>query len=113
MASLDDILTATKNAVVAVNNVSQTLLNIVGNKVYPAISTTTLVQNIGGRLARVSITTAGSTDGTIYDSSSATVTTRPIYTIPNTIGIVEVNLPVVNGILVVPGSGQVVTVSYS
>lgn len=113
MTSLTDILTATKNAVVAVNNVSQTLLNIVGNKSAPAISASSVVSTTAGRLARISITTAGSTTGTIYDSNSTTATTRPIFKIPNTIGIIEVSIPVTNGIVVAPGSGQVVTVSYS
>jgi hypothetical protein len=113
VASLDDILTATKNAVTAINNASQTYLNIQGAQNVPQISTTTQVRTGAGRLAMVSITSPGTTNGTIYDSSSTSSLTVPIYTIPTTIGIMFVNMPVSFGIVVVPGSGQVVTVSYS
>ena len=61
----------------------------------------------------VTVTTAGSTVGTIYDANTSSITTRPIYTIPNTVGVVFVNLPVVYGIVVTPGTDQAVTVSYS
>jgi len=113
MASLDDILTAVKNAVVAMNNISQTMTYIVGNSTFASISVTTLVSSQPGRIARVSITTAGTTTGNIYDANATGVTTKPIFTIPNTIGIIEVNLPVSSGVVVTPGTGQVVTVSYS
>lgn len=113
MSSLSDILTAAKNIVTALNGAAQTYINVNGARLQSAISASTLISSVPGRLATISVTTAGSTAGTIYDSNSASVTTAPIYTIPNAVGVVVVNMPVINGVLVVPGTGQVVTVSYS
>jgi hypothetical protein len=111
--SLSDILTATKNIVTALNNAAQTYLNVNGVSAQVNITATTLVKTGQGRLATVSIVTGGSANGTIYDSNSTTSQTNPIFTIPNTPGVIFLNCPIANGILVVPASGQVVTVTYS
>lgn len=112
-SSLDDILTATKNIVTALNNATQTYLTVSGAQNYTRISSTAVASVKAGRLVVVSITTAGSSVGTIYDANTVGVTTSPLYIIPNAVGIVQVNLPVSYGIVVVPGTGQVVTISYS
>lgn len=113
MPDQSSILSTAQNIATAINTLAQTIFNIQGAQSYEAISAATLVQSVPGRLAMVSVTTAGSANGTVYDSNSTGVTTAPIYAIPNTIGVVFVNLPVNSGILVVPGTSQVVTVSYS
>jgi putative NADPH-quinone reductase len=113
MASLSDILTTAKNIASAINNVAQTYVSVQGAQVRQNITAATVVSSAPGRLAMVSITTGGSANGVIYDAAATGVTSRPIYAIPNTIGIVFVNLPVIYGIVVAPGTGQVVTVSYS
>ena len=113
MASLSDLLTTAKNIASAINGVAQTYVAVQGARVLQNITTTTVVNNAAGRLAVVSVTTAGTTTGVIYDADTTGITTRPIYIIPNTVGVVFVNLPVVYGIVVVPGTGQAVTVSYS
>ncbi len=113
MASLSDLLTTAKNIASAINGVAQTYVFVQGAQVRQNITAATVVRAGQGRLATVSVTTAGSAVGTIYDSASTSITTRPIYTIPNTVGVVSVNLPVVYGVLVTPGTGQAVTVSYS
>jgi hypothetical protein len=113
MASLSDLLTTAKNIASAINGVAQTYVFVQGSQVRQNITAATVVRAGQGRLATVSVTTAGSAAGVIYDSASTSITTRPIYTIPNTVGVVSVNLPVVYGVLVTPGTGQAVTVSYS
>lgn len=113
MASLDDILTAAKNVVTAVNGAAQTYLNVQGAQNSGNLTTATLVQSGAGRVATVSVTVAGSAVGKIYDANSATSTTNPVYVIPNTVGVVFVNMPVGIGLVVAPGTGQSVTVSYS
>ena len=113
MASLTDMLTAVKNAVTAINGAAQTYLGVQGKINAPAIAAPAVASANGGRLVNVSVTVAGSTTGTIYDSNSTSVTTRPIYVIPNTVGVFVVNIPVSYGIAVTPGTGQTVTVSYS
>ena len=113
MASLSDILTTAKNIATAINGVAQTYVAVQGARVQQNITATTVVNASAGRLATVSVTTAGTTDGIIYDANDTGTTTRPIYIIGNTVGVVFVNLPVVYGIVVVPGSGQAVSISYS
>lgn len=113
MASISDILTATKNIVTALNQLGQTYLQVQGSKQTSGITAATLVQSGQGRLARVSVTVAGATAGAIYDASSASATTDQVWVIPNTAGVTEVNLPINNGIVVAPGTGQTVVVSYS
>jgi hypothetical protein len=112
-ASLTDILTTLQNGVKSLNTAIQTALGIYGAQSAATITAATLVSTTANRLATISITTAGSANGAIYDSNALTNTTLPIFTIPQTIGVIFINLPVTNGILVVPGTGQVVTVSWS
>ena len=113
MASLSDLLTTAKNIASAINGVAQSYVAVQGAKIFQNITATTVVSNTAGRLAVVTVTTAGSSVGTIYDAAATGITTRPIYTIPNTVGVVFVNLPVAYGVVVIPGTGQAVTVSYS
>ena len=113
MAGLSDILTAAKNVVTAINGVAQSYLDVQGIRTAQTLTAATLVSTMGGRVASVSITVAGSGTGAIYDCNFLASPTRQIFTIPNTVGIVVVNLPVTYGIVVVPGTGQTVSVSYS
>lgn len=113
MLDFASLLTTAQNLAQNVNGIAQTLLNIQGAQTEPAISAATLVLTGPGRLAMVSVVDPGSADGVIYDGADTTATTGALYTIPQTAGVVFVNLPVTNGIVVAPGTGQVVTVSYS
>jgi hypothetical protein len=113
MASLSDLLTTAKNIASAINGVAQTYVAVQGAQIRHNMTAATVVSTTQGRLAMVSVTTAGSAVGVIYDANATGITTRPIYTIPNTVGVVFVNLPVVYGVVVAPGTGQAVTVSYS
>lgn len=113
MASLSDILTATKNVVTALNQLGQTFLDVQGSQSYTNITAPTLVKSGQGRIARLVVVVAGSGTGAVYDAASATATTNQLLTIPTTIGIGEVNIPVNNGIVVAPGTGQTVAIVYS
>ena len=112
MASLDDQLTTAQNLVRALNSAATTYLNVNGATAKAAISTPTLVWNGAGRLAVVSVTSAGAV-GMAYDSASTSDLTAPICVIPASAGVFGANVPVSRGIVVVPGAGQVVTVTYS
>jgi hypothetical protein len=114
-ASLDDILTTQKNGVVGINGVSDTLYNLQGYRNSREISTTTLLQQGDSWVAKVSVIVAGSTTGLIYDAPSiqlAGVGNR-IYVIDNQIGIQDVFLPANQGIVVEPGTGMILCVSFS
>jgi hypothetical protein len=51
----------------------------------------------------------------VYDANSVAgaVNGNRLYVIANTVGIQTVMMPVKNGIVIVPGSGMIVAVSYS
>ena len=114
-ASTSDVLTAIKNIVTALATAAQNYLNVQGLINAANISTPTLVSTKEGRICSVSVLAAGSATGLIYDGALLTATTKPIYVIPTSVGTEPyvVNMPLSFGLLVVPGSGQVVTVSYS
>jgi hypothetical protein len=111
--SLSDILTAAKNIVTALNNQAQTTLSINGLQTISSIVSTTVVKTSGGRVATVSVIVAGSAAGKIYDANNTVTTSSQVFAIPNTVGVTFVNMPTTNGIVVVPGTGQTVSVSYS
>lgn len=112
-ASTSDVLSAIKNIVTALNASTDTLLSINGKLNFPATGAATVVKATPGRLARLSVTVAGTAPGTIYDGATLTAKTKPLGIIPNTVGIFTVNLPLSFGLLVVPGTGQMVAGSYS
>lgn len=113
MASLSDILTAAKNIVTALNQLGQTYIQVEGSSMQSNIATATLVKSGQGRIARVVVVVAGSGTGSVYDASSATATNDKLLTIPTTVGVGEANIPVNNGIVVAPGTGQTVAIVYS
>ena len=81
------------------------------------VSATTVIRSTGGgTLYRVSVTTAGSGAGAVYDNnstSSGNTAANKIGVVPNTVGVYNFTWPVNTGITYVPGSGQVVSVSYA
>jgi len=115
MASTDDVLTAIKNIVVALNNTNK--IALAGYAVYstPGIATNTLLVARPARIHVITVTTAGTTAGAIYDASSITTigAANLIVTIPATVGIIDLNWPTTNGIVYVPGSGQIASISYT
>jgi hypothetical protein len=113
MSSLSDILTAAKNIVTAINGVGQTYLKVQGASRSATLTANTLVASGQGRLASVSVVVAGSTDGTIYDSNAVGSLVNALAIIDNALGITVVNMPYNSGLVVVPGTGMTVVVSYS
>lgn len=115
--SPSDILTALKNVVVALNNAAQAYKDVNGVSTTEAITAPTVLKVTPGRVATVSVIVAGSTTGMIYDSAQAAVLTAPLWVIPETAASdgepYRINMPTDSGILVVPGTGQSVTVSWS
>lgn len=115
MASLDDILTTQKNGVQGINSLDHTTQNLAGAVNSLEISASTYFQTSYGWVGKISVIVAGTTTGTVYDTTSvasAGVGNR-LAIIPNTVGIYTINMPVNNGIVVTPGSGQIVAMSYS
>jgi len=116
-APLSDLLTAVKNLVIALNGATQAFKEVNGLSTLEGITAPTVVKTTPGRVVRVSIIVAGTgTPGMIYDSASLTQV-MPLWVIPlNAASNGEpyvVNLPTDSGILVVPASGQSLSVSWS
>lgn len=112
-ASISDILTAAKNIVTAINGLGQTYLRVQGALRSGTLTASTAVASGQGRLASISVIVAGSTDGMIYDSNSTGLLTNELMVIDNVVGVTVANLPFNNGLVVVPGTGMTVVVTYS
>lgn len=114
-ASVSSVLSTLQNMVAALATIYQNYLNVQGAISIEAITAPVVVKSQGGRVCVVSVIVAGSAPGFIYDAVKLGDTTKPLYVIPNTVGVEPylVNLPTNFGIVVVPGTGQTVTVSYS
>ncbi len=78
------------------------------------ISTTTLIKSASGVLYRVSVTTAGTTTGAIYDTNAtgSVGASNLVAVIPEAVGVYEFIWPCQTGIVVVPGTSQVISVAY-
>lgn len=66
------------------------------------------------RLVRVQVLVAGTAGGAAYDSASLTGNTaaNQIGAWPNTVGSYLIDMPALQGIVIVHGTGQTVAVSY-
>lgn len=116
MSSLTDIFNAAKNLVIAVNQLGQSYKDVAGLKHSDSIAaaTTSVVSQSGGRLVSVSVTTAGSTFGAIYDSNQSSPSALSLVaSIPNNVGVYPLGIPVNFGLVVTTGTGQVATIIYS
>ncbi len=80
------------------------------------ISTATVVKAAPGQLVTISVISAGTTVGTANDSltTAGASIANQIAAIPNTAGsIQQINWKCSNGIVIVPGTGQVISVAYN
>lgn len=121
--SLSDILTTGKNVVTAIAQLGQYYLNVQGTKIAKNITATTLVKSGSGRVVNlIVLATDGASVGTIYDSVStaAASSVNEIWTIfPDVTasganaGPIILNLPFKDGLVITPGTGMTVVVSYS
>lgn len=66
------------------------------------------------RLCRVNVLVAGTAAGSVNDAATvaAVATANLVYVIPNTLGPVLVDFPIMSGIVVTPGAGQTVAITY-
>lgn len=114
-ASIGDLLTAQKNGVVAINNVSQTNLRGQGTVTSATVTGSTVIFNGTGYLVKYTVVVAGSASGLINNASStvAPSATNALCATPNTVGIYPVGMVFTNGLTVVPGTGQSINVTYT
>ena len=115
MASTDDLLSALKNVVVALNNANQFYKQGYAQSNTLGVSVSSVISSKSGRVYSINVTTAGSTTGAIYDSSTVAgaSSSNLIFVVPTTVGQINLNFPFNNGLVYVPGSGQVASISYT
>ena len=112
-AGATQILAALQNLVVALNSAATSYANIVGVANFGPITSATVVKNSSGRICEIAVISAGTTTGYVYDSASTSATTATMIPIPNVVGVYKVQWPVATGILVIPGTGQTISGTYS
>jgi hypothetical protein len=78
------------------------------------LTAATVIQASPGRLALVSVIVAGSAVGSASDAAAVAdvAAGNQIATIPNTVGVFDVDWPCLAGIVVTPGTGQTISVAY-
>lgn len=74
----------------------------------------TLVKASAGRLARISVLVAGTGVGSANDAASvaAAAAANQVFVIPTTVGVYLIDWPCASGIVVTPGAGQTLAVSF-
>ena len=79
------------------------------------ITAAAVVKASAGKLAYISVVTAGSAPGSANNcaTTGAAAAANKIATIPNTVGVTQLNWPCDAGIVITPGTGQVIAVSYA
>ena len=79
------------------------------------ITAAAAVKTTPGRLVKISVVTAGSAAGSANDCAATgdAAAANKIASIPNTVGVITLDWPCAVGIVVTPGSGQVLAVSYA
>jgi len=86
-----------------------------GNKSALYVNGAKVIKASAGMVAQINVLVAGAA-GAVYDcattAAAAAVTANQIAVIPATVGPVEIRFPALVGIVVVPGAGQVISVSY-
>jgi len=77
-------------------------------------SSATVIKPASCNLIAISVTAAASTAGSANDSATTggVAASNLMFTIPATVGVYYVPMPFLNGLVITPGSGQVISVSY-
>ena len=86
-----------------------------GNRAALNITAAIAVKATPGVFAKVSVIVAGSTAGTLNDvaTTGGAAAANQFGTVPNTVGTYTFDWPCGTGIVVVPGTGQTLAVSFS
>ena len=114
MASLDDLLTAAKNIVTAINGVNVTMRANIGTLTSPTLITDTVIATKPGRLVNFAVTVTGSGNGAIHNASTVATATAAnlLVVVPQTLGVVDVGQAFTAGLVYIRGTGQSANVTY-
>lgn len=95
-------------------------LGLTGTKSALNLTAATLVSSVNSssyaarRIGHVHVLVAGTAPGSVNDAASiaGAGATNQVFVIPNALGVYTVDFPCLAGIVVTPGTGQTVAVSY-
>jgi hypothetical protein len=78
------------------------------------VTSATVIKPSLGRVYHISIVVAGSAAGTLNDAATtgSAAASNEIMALPNTVEVIDVNWPTTTGIVVVPGTGQTIAISW-
>lgn len=122
MATIDDLFTTQKNGVVALNAIvtainNQTALTryLSGQYTSAAVTASTLVASGSGYLVNLSVIDAGSSEGTVNDAASvgAVAAANKMMTAQKFHGVYAAGMRFTDGLVITPGTGQAIAVTYS
>jgi len=119
VATTDDILTTQKNGVVGVNQLTQTWNDYLraehGTSVSKCVDAATVITQGSGYVITASVVEKGTKSGFLYDA--ATVETPKdedrLMAFKQDEGAFLAGFKFKNGLLVIPGDGQAITITYS
>ncbi len=79
------------------------------------ITAVKVVKASQGVCYNVSVTVAGTTTGSVNDTATTggVAAANEIFSIPNTVGNYQIAFPFFTGLVITPGTGQTVSVSYA
>jgi hypothetical protein len=114
-ASLSDILTVQKNGVIAINNLSQGNLKTYGTVTSVTVTAATVIYVGSGYIVNFAVVVAGSASGLIYNFNSTTSppAANALCATPATIGVYSTGQFFTTGLVIVPGTGQSINVTYA
>jgi len=96
-------------------NQNGALITAQGTKTFFNITANTLIKAGVGRVAKISVVVAGSGAGSVHDSATigAAGAANELAAIPfAATTVLNIDMPVFNGIVVKPGTGQTLAVSF-
>jgi alpha-L-arabinofuranosidase len=113
-ASLSDILSAIKNIAQNINSLGQIFTEQDGHITTATVTAQTLVVAGQGRLVSVSVTVAGAAAGTINNSATTggAAASNVLVAVPNAVGIIQCGQKFTYGLVISPGAGQSLNVTY-
>ena len=78
------------------------------------VAAAAVLKTAPGRLARVAVIVAGSAAGAAYDgvSTAGNTVANQVAVIPNAVGVYDIDWPCLKGIVIVPGTGQTLSVAF-
>ena len=115
MSSLTDLFTTQKNGVVALNLIASVLGRGQGSVTSTTVTADTLVLTGKGYLVSYAVVVGGTGNGAIYNynSTSSPPASSQLVTTETTIGVYQCGQVFTSGLVISPGTGQSINVTYS